>query len=52
MKKDARCVFCSYVAKRDKGGRVVPSPPAVEVVVTPNGPRELCERHAREAIRA
>lgn len=46
------CVYCSYVAKRDAKGRTIPSPPAAETVETPNGPRALCAKHARDAVRA
>lgn len=46
----AYCVYCSYLAKPT----MAPWPkvhPATEVVQTPNGPRALCEEHARDAIR-
>lgn len=39
---------------KGKAGRhsdVVPAPLAVEVVETPNGPRPLCAKHARDAVR-
>ncbi len=40
---------------KGKGGRhahITPAPPAVETVETPNGLRQLCARHARDAVRA
>lgn len=49
--KPQRCVFCAYIGKIRM--RTVPViPMAAEIVETPNGPRALCERHARDAIRA
>jgi hypothetical protein len=55
MKPNERCVFCAYTAEVKKEGRslkTIPAPLAVEVVETPNGPRPLCARHARDAVRA
>jgi hypothetical protein len=47
-----RCVFCAYLVEATApDGRIEPAPLAVEVVETPNGPRALCERHARDAVR-
>ena len=49
-----RCVFCAYSAKVRKKRNyteIVPAPLAVEIVETPNGPRALCEKHARDAVR-
>jgi hypothetical protein len=40
---------------KGKAGRhshVTPAPLAVEIVETPNGPRPLCAKHARDAVRA
>ncbi len=47
-----RCVFCSYVIQLREDRTVLPSPIAVEIVETPNGPRALCANHARDAVRA
>ncbi len=47
-----RCVFCAYVPDLWPNNQPKAAPLAVEVVETPNGPRALCERHARDAVRA
>lgn len=44
-----RCVFCAYLVPAD-GPREI-APPAVEIVDTPNGPRALCEKHAKYVVR-
>lgn len=49
---EVRCAFCAYMVEIDAKRRLVPAPLAVEVVETPNGPRALCARHARDAVRA
>lgn len=50
--KPQRCVFCSYLGKIKMKYAIPVVPWAVEIVETPNGPRALCERHARDAVRA
>ena len=55
MKPGERCVYCAYnaeVIKHPGWKEIVPAPLAVEVVETPNGPRALCAKHARDAVRA
>jgi hypothetical protein len=61
MTASGQCVFCVYRASAlgwltdnpaalAKRGRVVPPRPierATNVITTPNGPRDLCEEHAR-----
>ena len=46
-----RCVFCAYAPQLDERARPFPAAHAVEIVETPNGPRALCKRHARDAVR-
>ncbi len=49
--KPQRCVFCAYIGKIHM--KTVPVVPwATEIVETPNGPRALCAKHARDAVRA
>lgn len=47
-----RCVYCAYLEHGRAHERIKPAPFAVEIVETPNGPRALCFKHARDAVRA
>ncbi len=49
--KPQRCVFCAYIGKIHMSYGCPVIPMAVEIVETPNGPRALCEKHARAAVR-
>jgi hypothetical protein len=46
------CVYCAYMPDYRPNRQPLPAPLAVEVVETPNGPRPLCAKHARDAVRA